>query len=189
MELKKIIIILSITTIVAIGILFGTSYAWYAYSNAETSFVGKTKETTPTVIFSQTEYIYSKITMPINDDDRYNYASKNSFTITIDENLKDYDVGLEVSLREVSMSNELKTESYRYELLQDGVAVASGNFSKIGSADTLSIMPMTKMAPTTYPTTYNYELYIWLSEDGSNQNALMNKVFSAKVNINSAVKK
>ena len=48
---------------------------------------------------------------------------------------------------------------------------------------------MTKMNIDTYPTTYNYELYIWLSDDNTNQNELMNKLFRAKININSATKK
>ena len=48
---------------------------------------------------------------------------------------------------------------------------------------------MTVLNPEIYPKTYNYELYIWLSDDGSNQNNLMNKGISAKINVVSAVKK
>ena len=48
---------------------------------------------------------------------------------------------------------------------------------------------MTVLSPTSYPQNYNYELYIWLSDDGTNQNNLMNKGFSAKVSVNSATKK
>ena len=59
MNYKKIIIILGITTFIFIGILFGTSYAWYAYNNAESRVSGKTIKETPTVIFSQTEFINS----------------------------------------------------------------------------------------------------------------------------------
>lgn len=189
MEFKKIVIILSITTIVAIGILFGGSYAWYAYTNAETNISSKTKEEAPTVIFSQTEYLFSKTTMPILDEDRYNYGNKNSFTITIGDNLREYQTGIEISLNDIAMSNELKIANYKYELLQNGVTVASGDFSNIGSSKELSLMPMTVITPSSYPAVYNYELYIWLSDDGSNQNDLMNKAFRAKVNVNSATKK
>ena len=48
---------------------------------------------------------------------------------------------------------------------------------------------MTIMNPENYPYTYAYELYIWLSEDETNQNHLMDKTFGAKIDINSAVKK
>ena len=51
------------------------------------------------------------------------------------------------------------------------------------------IMPMTVLDPISYPETYSYELYIWLSDDGTDQNALMNKAFSAKISVNSATKK
>ena len=48
---------------------------------------------------------------------------------------------------------------------------------------------MTVMSPTSYPYTYVYEFYVWLSEDKTNQNNLMNKKFGAKINVTSAVKK
>lgn len=167
----------------------GISYGWYAYSNAETKAQASTIKEVPTVIFSQTEYIFSSQTMPIYDEDRYNYANKNSFTITIGENLSEYETGIEISLKDIKMSDELKISNYKYELLQDGELISNGDFSNIGASTVLNLMPMTLMNPIVYPQTYTYELYIWLSEDETNQNELMNKVFSAKVNVNSAVKK
>lgn len=189
MAFKKIIIVLSITIAIFIGILFGSSYAWYAYKNAESRIGGKTIKEVPTIIFAQTEYISSKATMPIKDEDRYNYANKNSFTITIGEDLKDYDTAVEISLKDIYISNELKINNYKYELLQDGISIANGDFSNIGNSTTLKIMPMTKLVNTALPKTYTMELYIWLSDDGTNQNDLMNKSFSAKINVNSAIKK
>ena len=189
MEFKKIIIVLIITTIVSIGLLFGTSYAWYAYKNAETSVEGKTKEEKPTVIFSQTEYLFMKDIMPIEDEDRYTYANKNSFIITVGENLSDYQTGIEISLKDIIISDELKITDFKYELLQNGITIVNGDFSKIGTNRELIIMPMTELYPISYPETYNYELYIWLSDDKSNQNNLMNKGFRAKINVNSATKK
>lgn len=189
MEFKKIIIILSITITLLMSIMMGVSYGWYAYSNAESELTGSTLKEKPTIIFAQTEYIYSNQTTPIYDEDRYTYGNKNSFTITIGENLKEYETGIEISLQNIAMSQELKTANYKYELLVDGVKIADGDFSSIGESTTLTLQPMTLMIPKSYPQTYTYELYTWLSEDETNQNELMNKVFSAKVNVNSAVKK
>ena len=104
MEFRKLIIILSITITVIMGLMFGVSYGWYAYSNAESRISGNTLKETPTVIFTQTEYIASSQNMPIYDEDRYNYANKNSFTITVGENLKAYDVGIQISLKDIHMS-------------------------------------------------------------------------------------
>ena len=188
MSYKKIIFILSITILVFIGILFSSSYAWYAYSNAESKIGGSTIKETPTVIFAQTEYIYVKSIMPIKDEDRYNYANKNSFNITIGENLKDYTTAIEISLKDITIANELKINNFKYELLQDGKLVNSGNFIGVNNS-MLKIMPMTKLTNNTYPQTYTYELYIWLSDDGTDQSNLMNKEFGAKINVNSATKK
>ena len=81
MEFKKLLILLSITITVMFGLTLGATYSWYAYSNAE-SFIGaSTIDEAPTVVFAQTEYIASTKIMPIYDEDRYRYATKNSFTM------------------------------------------------------------------------------------------------------------
>lgn len=189
MEFRKLLIYLSITLVLVIMISFGITYGWYAYENAETSVSGSTIKEIPTIIFSETEYISAKISMPIIDNDRYSYANSNSFSITLNDNLKDYEVGYEISLTGIIIDDVLKNKNYKYELLQDGNIIASGDFSNIGDATSMILMPMTVMYPVSYPTTYNYRLYIWLSDDGSNQNNLMNKNFRSKINITSAVKK
>ena len=114
MEFKKFIIVLSVTITILIGIMCAVSYGWYAYSNAETVVESTTLKDIPTVIFTQTDHIYSKNTAPIYDQDRYNYAYKNSFMITIGENLKNYETGIEISLKDIMMSKELKIATQPY---------------------------------------------------------------------------
>ena len=189
MELKKFLIVLSIAITITIGIMFGVSYGWYEYSNAKINIKSSTIKEIPTVIYSNTEKITTNNIMPILDEDRYNYGEKNIFTITIGENLKNYETAIEISLKDLRISEELKIEDYKYELLQDNKIVSTGDFSTVGMTTNMIIMPMTIMQPSTYPQTYTYELYIWLSDNGANQNNLMNKSFNAKLNINSAIKK
>lgn len=189
MKFSKLIFILIITISLTITLSFGVSYSWYTYNNAKSSIDASTKKDTPTVSFMGTEYINTSQTMPILDKDRYNYASKNSFTVTLDENLSQYESAIEISLKDIAMDNLLKTENYKYELLQDGGLVSNGNFKNLGSATTLTILPMNLLEPTSYPQTYTYELYIWLSETGENQNELMDKGFSARIEVTSAIKK
>ena len=183
------IILLSITLTIMFGVSLGVSYAWYAYSNAESQIIGSTLKDIPTVVFAQTEFIKTTQIMPIYDDDRYRYANKNSFTVTLGENLKSYETGIEIILENINISEELKIENYKYELLENKKTISSGNFSTLGEETSIQMMPMTVMTPTTYPQTYVYELYIWLSENETDQNELMNKNFGAKINVNSAVKK
>ena len=183
------IILLGITISIMFGLIFGISYAWYAYANAETIAKGSTIKEKPTIIFAQTDRIVSSQNMPIDDTDRYNYANKNSFTITLGENLKKYEIAIEISLINIKMSEELKTTNYKYELVENGIIISQGNFSTIENLSSLKLMPMKILEHKTGNITYHYDLYIWLSDDGTNQNALMNKGFSAKINVNSAVKK
>lgn len=183
------IILLSVTLSIMFGVLLGISYGWYVYSNAESTINASTLGEAPTIVFAQTEYISSTKIMPIYDEDRYRYASKNSFTITLGENLQAYETGLEIILSNINISNELKIENYKYELLQNKQTISSGNFSNIEDLKTIQLLPMTIMTPTSYPSTYAYELYIWLSEDGTDQNYLMNKNFGAEIKVNSAIKK
>jgi len=189
MEFKKMIILLSITVSIMFGILLGISYAWYAYENAETNIIASTKKELPTIQFMQTEYIKSTQNMPIYDEDRYKYANKNSFTVTLGENLKEYETGLQIVLNNIEIANELKIKNYKYELLENKRIISTGDFSILGDETSIELLPMTIMNPVNYPYTYVYELYIWLSEDETNQNDLMNKPFGAKIDINSAIKK
>jgi len=189
MEFKKMIILLSITVSIMFGILLGISYAWYTYENAETNIKGTTKKDLPTIQFMQTEYIKSTQNMPIYDEDRYKYANKNSFTVTLGENLTGYETALQIILNNINIAKELKIKNYKYELLENKKIISTGDFSAIGEETSIELLPMTIMNPINYPYTYVYELYIWLSEDETNQNDLMNKPFGAKIDINSAIKK
>ena len=189
MEFKKLLLVLSITMTITVCIMFGVTYGWYEYSSARAAIKASTIKEVPTVIFTSNENLYINRIMPIYDEDRYTYGEKNTFTVTVGENLKDYETGIEVSLTNLRIADELKITDYKYELLQDGVVVSSGDFSKVGMSTNMNIMPMTKLSPVYFPQTYTYELYIWLSENDTNQNNLMNKVFNAKLNVNSAIKK
>ena len=189
MEFRKLIILLSVTVSIMFGVLLGVSYGWYAYKNAESTILGNTIKEAPMIVFAQTENITVKQNMPIYDEDRYRYANKNSFTVTLGENLQNYETGIEIILNNIAIDESLKIENYKYELLENKKIISTGNFSSIGENISIKLMPMTIMIPEIYPYTYVYELYIWLSEDRTNQNALMNKQFGAVINVNSAIKK
>lgn len=183
------IILLSVTVSIMFGFLLGISYAWYAYSTAQSSIKASTLKEAPTIVFAQTEYISSTQNMPIYDEDRYRYANKNSFTVTFGENLQEYQIGLEIILENINIDESLKITNYKYELLQNKKIISSGNFSNIGESTRIELLPMTIINPNEYPSTYVYEFYVWLSEDETDQNYLMNKNFGAKINVTSAVKK
>ncbi|MBQ9853583.1 MAG: hypothetical protein IJO57_00935 [Bacilli bacterium] len=189
MGLKRLVLVFCITIFVFTFSIFGASYAWYAYSNAETTLFGSTIKEAPTVIFAQTDSIISSINTPIYDFDRYDFSNINSFNVTFGDNLKDYESAISIELYDINMSPELKISNYKYELLENEKVISSGDFSNIGNDTSIVLMPNKIVSIEKYPTTYVYDLFIWLSEDGSDQNHLMNKTFGAKVRVNSAVKK
>lgn len=188
MNTKKNYIILTLA-ILAIGFgLVGITFAWYSYSNAESRVNATSKVSKPSVIFSQTEYIENASIMPILDEDRYNYGMKNSFIVSVPETLKKYDISMQINLVDIVMSSELKTNDFKYELLENGIIVSSGTFSNIID-NTIEIYPNKVLNVINYPFSYNYELIVWLSENNGDQNNVMNKNFKARVNVISAVKK
>ena len=188
MSNKKTIIIMILAVSFVAAIVIGATYAWYSYENASTAINGTTIKEAPAVIFSQTEFIKDSEIVPIQDKDRYNYATKNSFLVTMGTNLSKYEVNIQISLKNINISEELKTSNYKYELLCDDNIIASSDFSNL-STDKIDLIPMTLLKPETYPHTYKYELLIWLSDNGEKQNDLMNKSFSAQISVISAVKK
>ena len=188
MSNKKTIIIMILAVSFVAAIVIGATYAWYSYENASIAINGTTIKEAPAVIFSQTEFIKDSEIVPIQDKDRYNYATKNSFLVTMGTNLSKYEVNIQISLKNINISEELKTSNYKYELLCDDNIIASSDFSNL-STDKIDLIPMTLLKPETYPHTYKYELLIWLSDNGENQNDLMNKSFSAQISVISAVKK
>lgn len=189
MEFKRLIVVLTIAIFVTFSSMLGASYAWYAYENAEISLFGSTIKEAPTIIFSQTEYISSSLNMPIKDEDKENFANVNAFTITFGENLEKYETAISIVLDDIYMDEALKISNYKYELVGNNETIVKGDFSLLGDSREIVLLPSTVMEITNYPQTNTYELYIWLSEDDTNQNELMNKSFSGRVKINSASKK
>lgn len=189
MGLKKLVLVLSITLGIIFSLMLGSSYAWYAYSNAESTLFGSAITEKPTIIFAQDDSVVFRTNTPILDEDRYSYANITSFNITFGENLINYDNSISINLEDIVIDNELRNNNFKYELLENGVTVANGSFSEYTDGGSFVIMPPKIINEEVYPKTYVYDLFVWISDDGSNQNELMGKRFSAKVKINSASKR
>ena len=103
MSNKKTIIIMILAVSFVAAIVIGATYAWYSYENASTAINGTTIKEAPAVIFSQTEFIKDSEIVPIQDKDRYNYATKNSFLVTMGTNLSKYEVNIQISLKNINI--------------------------------------------------------------------------------------
>lgn len=189
MGIKKVFVVLFVSLSIIFGLMLGSSYAWYSYNNAESTLFGRTLLDKPTVIFAQDDSIVFNTNTPILDSDRYSFANITSFNVTFGENLINYDTSINILLEDINIDSELINGSFKYELMENGLTIVSGDFSNYQNDGTLELLPTKIIQEEIYPKTYVYDLFIWLSDDGTSQNELMDKKFSARVKVNNAIKR
>lgn len=195
MTFKRLLIILSFAVTVLIVILLGTSYAWYTFDNAVTSFnnVGTFSDNIEVaVVFTNDSNIGTTVGIPITTSEIEEKSEKTSFTITPSTALAGRSVAIQILLADLKIDSALiSVSSLKYSLLQtvDGVTttVKSGTFSGV-TASSLILLPSTSISDSDLGKTYSYEFRLWLEEDNSNQNALMGKKLDGYIKVNTAIK-
>ncbi len=191
---KRLLIILSFAVTVLIVILLGTSYAWYTFDNAVTSFnnVQTFSDNIDTaVVFTNSSNIGTTVGIPILASDVEERSEKTIFTVTPSTTLSGREVAFQISLIDLKIDSALTgVSSLKYSLLQtvDGTTttIKSGNFSGV-TADSL-ILSTTTVPSANLGKTYSYEFRLWLEEDNSNQNALMGKKLEGYIKVNTAIR-
>lgn len=191
---KRLLIILSFAVTVLIVILLGTSYAWYTFDNAVTSFnnVQTFSDNIDTaVVFTNSSNIGTTVGIPILASDVEERSEKTTFTVTPSTTLSGREVAFQISLIDLKIDSALTSvSSLKYSLLQtvDGTTttIKSGNFSGV-TADSL-ILATTTVPSANLGKTYSYEFRLWLEEDNSNQNALMGKKLEGYIKVNTAIR-
>lgn len=191
---KRLLIILSFAVTVLIVILLGTSYAWYTFDNAVTSFnnVQTFSDNIDTaVVFTNSSNIATTVGIPILSSDVEECSEKTTFTVTPSTTLSGREVAFQISLINLNIDSALTSvSSLKYSLLQtvDGTTttINSGNFSGV-TANSL-ILATTTVPESNLGKTYSYEFRLWLEEDNSNQNALMGKRLEGYIKVNTAIR-
>ena len=203
MEFKKMIFILAITSILIVGGLFGTSYAYYVSSDG-TSFditTGSVNlDNDVTVTFEQSEYINFRANVPITVADVNTKANKNVFTISSDATkLAGYDVAVNIYLTDIQIADALKVSDFHYDFACDE-SNGGGQYLAIGDGTdfTDTVLTNDKLLLGTISTTdnsfqagktYICTFRVWVQENNADQNALMNKKFSGLIKVGSAFRK
>ena len=191
---KRLLIILSFAVTVLIVILLGTSYAWYTFDNAVTSFNNVqtfSDDIDTAVVFTNSSNIGTTVGIPILASDVEERSEKTIFTVTPSTTLSGREVAFQISLIDLKIDSALTgVSSLKYSLLQtvDGTTttIKSGNFSGV-TADSL-ILVTTTVPSANLGKTYSYEFRLWLEEDNSNQNALMGKKLEGYIKVNTAIR-
>lgn len=191
---KRLLIILSFAVTVLIVILLGTSYAWYTFDNAVTSFnnVQTFSDNIDTaVVFTNNSNIGTTVGIPILSSDVEERSEKTTFTVTPSTTLSGREVAFQISLVNLKIDSALSSvSSLKYSLIQTvngtTTTLKEGNFSGV-TASSLILSSVT-VPSSNLGKTYSYEFRLWLEEDNSNQNALMGKKIEGYIKVNTAIR-
>lgn len=194
MTFKKLLIILTFAVTAVIIMLLSTSYAWYQFDNAVTTFNNvETFENLDdfAVVFTNDSNINTNVGIPVLASEVEKRASKTTFTLTPSESLSGKEVAFQISLVDLNIDSALANSTYfKWSLLEtvgDGTAVtvANGNFKNI-KENTLVLKQMTKVE--NLGVTYSYEFRLWLEDSGNTQNGFMGKSVTGRIKISTAVR-
>ena len=156
-----------------------TSYAWYSFETASTTFSGVTTNDDIKVSFESGQYINTNTAIPISSSEVSEYADKNTFLVSVLENSKEFDIAVSIFLTDIVIDAALKNEHFKVELLYRNNLVKTitgdnitGDSIEIGSQNLSSDI------------VNSFEVRVYILDDDSDQSKMMNKKFQAKVNVN-----
>ena len=171
MKFNKILLIILVFIICMFAIMLTTSYAWYSFSSGNTSFDVATNNDDIKVTYKTGMYINTTTAIPITNDEVISKADKNNFGIDLSKEELVGRVLVSVSLVDLEIDKNLKDSSFKYDLVYNDSVVSSGNFSKADKnefmlADSITLESLNNN---------NFELRLYVLDNGENQNSLMNK--------------
>lgn len=184
---KKSVVIYLLVALFLITLSFGVSYAYFTadVTGNEPATESRVTAGTLKVDFTITDKISNSNIMLIKDSDRATRAESIPFSVSNNGNLAGQYM---IYLTDLSISNNLKSEDFKWELIKNGTTTYAGNFTTATSG---TLFPLTSIAQGGSVTpvsqslavgsTDNYVLRVWLSETQEDQTSLLGGTFSAKV--------
>lgn len=130
--------------------------------------------------FGTTEYINNENMVLLKRENVATEADKTVFNVARKPG-SNYDIKYNIYLTELSISDNLKSEDFKWDLLQNGVSIYNGSFVAAESNQmfTLTAEPLV----INNDASKSYELRVWFEESDVDQTSLLNGTFSAKVAI------
>ena len=180
MSYKKTLGIISVFILTMFALMLSSSYAWYSFNNASTAFNASTDNESIDVIYKNNNYISTITAVPISSDEVEEKSEKNNFSININNQNLEEEIVVSISLTSIVIDNALKNNNFRYELLYNNKIVSNGNFSNV-VGDNFNIL---KGITLNNFDDNDFELRVYLLDDGSSQNSLMSKTFKAVISVN-----
>ena len=168
----------TIITLMIILVIISTIVITYSYFSSKSEQI--TDEITTEnldITFVGGDIVRAEGLKPITNDKIEEEATELPFTIT---NNNHSDVIIDIKLKDIVISEELKNENFRWGLFnQDtGLAVSRGIFS-----DVTSVMDILTDSILDMGATKNYVLKIWIHENNKNQIEMAGKTLEGKIEV------
>lgn len=200
-KFKKMILVLTIISVIIVTGAIGGSYAYYSLTNTDIGVTTKSNGAGQ-VIFSGSDYINMAVGVPIEASDVQSLASKSVFTVIPPSSVgSNHEFAFSVSLSDIYIDDDLMVEDFKYELKcvnnSNELDVSLGENEEDTSSGDATAFTDDSLLLGTYSSEdedgvsdYNTvcTLYVWLEDSGENQNDLMGLNFSALIKVNTAVK-
>ena len=170
---KRYIQIGILIVLISLVCLMGT-YAWFTWASPSNTNVTLSIGNLADVTFTSGPDINISNLAPV-----YNYTDGVSTTFVMKNNSTTNNLNYEIKLDVTSISNELKSESFKYTLLKDNKVVQTGNFKNAVNGKTL-ILNTGLLAKGS---TSNYKLYFWIDGNIENSSSMMNKSLVGKIDV------
>ena len=179
MSFKKLLGIISVVIVVVFSMMLATSYAWYSFENASTIFNIVTNNDDIIVSYQTGEYISTDKAVPISSADVDKYSDKNNFTVNVKDNKKDNEMVVTIYLDDIVIDDALKSYDFKVELYHQSSKISTIVGSSFGTATTKKLGTVTLIDDVPN----NFEVRVYLLDNGGNQTAMMNKSFQAKIKV------
>ena len=170
---KRYIQIGILIVLISLVCLMGT-YAWFTWVSPSNTSVTLSIGNLADVTFTSGPDINVSNLAPV-----YNYTDGVSTTFVMKNNSTTNNLNYEIKLDVTSISNELKSESFKYTLLKDNKVLQTGNFKNAVNGKTL-ILNTGLLAKGS---TSNYKLYFWIDGNIENSSSMMNKSLVGKIDV------
>ena len=170
---KRYIQIGILIVLISLVCLMGT-YAWFTWASPSNTSVTLSIGNLADVTFTSGPDINVSNLAPV-----YNYTDGVSTTFVMKNNSTTNNLNYEIKLDVTSISNELKSESFKYTLLKDNKVVQTGNLKNAVNGKTL-ILNTGSLAKSS---TSNYKLYFWIDGNIENGSSMMNKSLVGKIDV------
>lgn len=181
MSYKKLLTVILVIIGGMFALMLTTSYAWYSYEEASTTFDVGTNSDDITVTFSKGAAINTTTAVPIEEEDVERHAEKNNFKIKVKNNVEDTELVVGISLVDIEIDPDLMDPNFKIDLYHQGTFISSVTGEEIGDIEENNKEIGTVTLDNNIDN--DFELRIYILDNGQEQNILMKKNFRAKIKI------